>query len=288
MLRYLLVVVLCIISLLACESGLRQMTYQPSMYDALYPKLIASKEFTPDEKFLINYTIVRQRAYLGYEVAGKTLNELLALGQQFEREGLPADQIFEPTELPESIRYATENQGTVMVRNARNEKRMSRVLKFSATVRNERSEAVLLVASTFQLFGPFGDHLTTAGYTLNCRVEAGSEVTIPFVVSLKNVQANLLHDADRWYSTLMIEELVARTSVRLSGLSVETENLRNYEGCDPLAASREPFRTFQYGNDLVPFEWKQPGDDGRVDLRLGPAHFQPEYSNEVVRMNGSE
>lgn len=248
-------------------------------------KLYNSKEIDQYDWFILNYTIKRQKAVFGYDVAGKTYREILEMGREFKENGLPVPTTFNYNGNQDIISQQVKNIETSTRRKKGNSKTLKKVLNFSCRYTNTSDRAVGLENSTFQLFGPFKDHVVSLGYEVNCLIKAGETITINYIVDAKELINSLRFKENYYVKSMGLEDFFLSVDIQPSGNSVN-KNARQFDTCKFGSARIDPFKIFDYYNDIDYRKSAIRGADGKiVEFHLGDAHYEINDAQEVTNMD---
>lgn len=251
----------------ACSSSVLDSEYNELTYKNAYKKLFADKTLAKEDAVLINYTILRE----GESVDGKTYGEIKKLAEKYRADGRTEAVGFNTNSPSTKIVATTENEGMGLVRNPKNEKQMTKKIKFSCTYSNPTDKLMAIENTTFVLRGPIKDHIATVAYEVNCQVAAGEEITVFFVADSRNIRDNLMHNAYTKQTNIMFDEWASDITIQASGIGATEQNARTFSDCLNDGARREPFFKLKFA-DL-----KDPRMGGKT-------FYEPELSDEPVRM----
>ncbi|MEM8524583.1 MAG: hypothetical protein AAGG68_08060 [Bacteroidota bacterium] len=269
----------------ACSSSTLDKPFQAEYHDAYYQKLFQEKEITPNELFLTNYSVVRQRDYYDYEIEGKTYREILEQAKQFSEQGLPIKTEYATFNKVENLSITTENDGSSTMRPDAGSSRLVKVFRFNANYENTGEKDIALLSSTFLIKGPFQEHIATVGYEINCLLEAGAKVPMGFLVEARAIRDNVLYAKNYETKQVDIETLIYNLTVESAGQEV-TYNTAYFDDCIKSEARRAPFKIIDYEEDMNEEDWIVMDDTGNViSLKIQPTFLKAEYSDEVIDIN---
>ncbi|MEN0049905.1 MAG: hypothetical protein AAF806_22780 [Bacteroidota bacterium] len=282
--RYLFFVFIALL-FTACSSSTLDKPFEARFHDAYYQKLFREKEITPNELFLTNYSVIRQRDYYGYEVEGKTYREILEQAKQFAEQGLPIKTAYAAYEKIEDLSITTENDGSSTMRPEAGSSRLVKVFRFNATYENTSDKDMALLSSTFLIKGPFQEHITTIAYEINCLLEAGAKVPMGFLVEAKDIRDNVLYASNYETKQVDLETLLHNLEIEAVGQEVTSETAY-FNDCIRSEARRVPFKVIDYEEDMKEEDWIVMDNAGNiVSLKIEPTYFQAAYSDEPIDMN---
>lgn len=254
-----------------------------SRYRDHLTNFLEEKDITEDEFFLLNYAIVRQRSYFNYEIEDQTYADILAKAKQLQQEGLPLEQSFNKNGQQDAFTIKIESEGGGLVQ-IDDTKSMFKALKFTAQYTNTTDRDLALATSSFIVRGPFQDHITTAGFVLNCEVPAGGMMQASFVIDARDLKANILYNGKPEANYLMIDKLLKEMKIEASGCTIN-ENVQFFNECLFGGTSLEPENLLIYEEVLPQMDWQKKGANGQVEaLFFGDAHYPPVDEDEPVPM----
>lgn len=244
------------------------------VYKKLHFKNLAKEaEISPSDLVILNYAISRQRDYFNYQIEGITYREILEMAKGFQENGWPVAYEFEQNGTKEGLLVKTRNEGSVLKRKDKNKARSERMLMFSAAFENTTDQDIALQSTTFGLYGPLQDHVTTVGYKLNCLVPAGQTQAFLFLVRAKHLQRNIQHNGDPELSYLAFDSLIDMFKVESFGHTYTTTfGIEVCESDDDAVLATDEF---EYIAKLKGRDWiKRDGEGKVVSLNMGKAHFE--------------
>lgn len=271
--------------LASCSSSTLDKPFEAQFHDGYYQKLFQEKEVSPNELFLINYGVIRQRDYYNYEVEGKTYREILEQSKQFAEQGLPIKTEYADYEKVEGLSITTENDGSSTMRPEEGSSRLVKVFRFNATYENTSDQDMALLSSTFLIKGPFQEHITTVAYEINCLLEAGAKVPMGFLVEAKAIRNNILYASNYETKQVDLETLLYNLEIEAAGQEVSSETAY-FNDCIRSEARRVPFKVIDYEKDMKEEDWIVMDDAGKIiSLKIQPTYLKAEYSDEPIDMN---
>lgn len=266
----------------SCSKPALDRTFSAASYKSDLKRMLQNKELSAEDQFIMNFAIARQRPYYNYEIEGKTYREILDLGYQLQRDGLPVEIGFNENHSDKGLEMRTFNEGLGTVRLGKGS-RLAKTFNFSCTFENTSDQPLAIMNATFKLNGPFNGHVISAAYPINCKIAAGDNLAVAFVLDLQAIQKNILFKGDYQLSYLGIDELVDYLKVEVAGYSL-AKNIRHYQECEVRAERLEPNQVFKYEEKLSGEDWMQQGADGKYRLFLGDSHYLPLENEEVIQM----
>lgn len=268
----------------SCEHSILEKNFYPDYYDADFVKLSTDPKLTQEDVFLINYTIIRQRDFYGYEVEGKTFGELLKLGKQLKADGIQTQQVFDEAPSQDYLTAQVLNQKMTYIQKESNAKRKVKFLKFSTSYHNTSGKDVALNYATFIIKGPFGQHLMTAGYETNCKILPGEKLYVNYILNAKKIRTNLFYGKKHKITRTMIDDVIPRLNIEFGGIGIDTDPT-NYDECFLEDMVVEPFKLSEYKEmypgKKIPVETK----DGVNSIYRGPSLFTGDKEEKVLKYN---
>jgi len=270
--------------LLSCSpTTILDKVFQYKFYEGLdYKLLYTAPEVSESDLFLIHYAIIRQRDYFNYSVEGKTYGEILTMAKGFQQNGFPAKVNMNDNGQQDKVSVSAEAGGITQVRKKNNKKRLLKALKFNATIENPEDKEVVLLNNSFIVRGPFGDHVTTLNFEINCILDAKKIVNIGFIVPSETVKKNLFFEGSPYITQVRIDNVLNQLTIEPSGMSIKEEG-RYFKECFFNASVLEPQVIFDYTKDFEEKEWKSKAADGTYVLDFGDMHMPPDQ-DEVIQM----
>ncbi len=273
-----------ILLFLSCGKTVGDKTYNEATYELDFKQLYVDQTISDKDAFMINYSILRQRDYFGYDITGKTYGEILAMANSFQEKGLPIKEVFKESKMSDAIKATIiyDNDGSSFVREGTS-KRVSKNIKFSCEFENVSDKRIALNFSTFAIKGPFNAHITTIGFENNCKINPGSKLVLKYYANAKVIKENLLYKSPRAMKRILIDELIKNVKIELIGLQVSTKNVHAYSDCTIDGKSVEAFESTKYdelyGGKDVPVKEV----NGVVEINRGPSLFVKEESDEPIQ-----
>lgn len=271
--------------MIAC--GSKTMLDQPfnrETYDDDLLFMLQKQQVSQEELFDIVYAIVRRRAYFNYEIEGKTYREILSMAQDFRRDGLPVQEVFNRNGEQDAVAVEVENEGAAFVRKPGSKNRLEKKLKFAAEYTNRSDRAVILLNTTFHFNGPFQDHLSRAAYQLNCLLEPGQRKRINFIAEATNIRDNLMFGSAFDVRLLSVDSLFNNLTITAGGNSI-THDTRYHDTCRFGSARVEPVKSLVMKDYFDPEQHIERDQHGRATaINRGNAHFQVGDSDEILKL----
>jgi hypothetical protein len=266
----------------SCSTSILDKKFAYQFYENHYYKeLLVSPEVSESDLFLINYCVIRQRDYFNYTIEDKTFREILEMAKTYQKNGFPVDFKLENNGAQDKIKQEITLEGIGHARKGTS-KTVLKTLNFSCKFNNPTNKDVVLLNSSFIINGPFGDHLTTVNYEINCILKANSSVTVPCIVPGKTIQQNILFEGNPLIFRLGIDDILTQLQVVPSGLSYQDQG-KYFKECFYNAARIEPHNIMLYSKALKDKDWKVLSPDGTYSLNMGNMHI-PDDSDEVIEM----
>jgi hypothetical protein len=266
----------------SCTTSILDKKFSYQFYENhYYEDLLRSPEVSESDLFLINYTVIRQRDYFNYSIEGKTFREILEMAKTFKKSGFPVDFTLTDNSKKDNIPQEITLEGIGHARKS-NSKTVLKTLNFTCKIKNPTDKDIVLLNSSFIVNGPFGDHLTTVNFEINCILQANSSVMVPCIVPGKTIQQNILYEGNPLIFRLGIDDILTQLQVVPSGLSYQ-EKGKYFKECFYNAARIEPHNIMLYSKALKDKDWKTQNPEGTFTLNMGNMHI-PDDSNEVIEM----
>lgn len=261
------------LTFLSCQTALERV-YVPGRFLEDYKNLVGSEVVSDHEMFLINYSILRATKYNDYSVEGKTFDEILKIGKNLESNGLGINYAFEADGQEEPFKCILRNDGLAQVRLGESSK-LKKVLNFNCQFENTSNKEVFLKSSTFQIFGPFKDHLSSVMYKVNVLFKPGEKKSINFYADGKNISQNVKHLADERISITRIDDILLLSEIKFAGSSSSLKAPLYVEERDFNKGRFPPTKSFSYYKELKGDSWIEKDASGKVTkLNLGPAKLK--------------
>ena len=278
----LLVFLPLIILFLSCGKTIGDKTFNEATYEIDFKQLYIDQTISDKDAFMINYCILRQRDYFGYDVAGKTYGEILAMAETFQEKGLPIKEVFDKSKISEAIKTTIIYNGSSFVREGTS-KRVTKNIKFSCEFENTSDKRIALNFSTFAIKGPFNAHITSVGFENNCKINPGAKLVLNYYANAKVVKKNLLYKSPRSIKRILVDELLDNVKIELIGLQVSSNNVHAYSDCTIDGKSVEAFEWTKYdelydGKEVVVKEV-----NGIAEINRGPSLFVKEETDEPIQ-----
>ena len=254
-----------------------------------YNKIVSTKLFNSDEIdqydwFLLNYTIKRQKAAYGYAIEGKTYREILEIGRELQETGLPVQTTFNFNGQNDAITQIIKDIESSMTYKKGHSKVYKKTLTFRCRYTNTSDRQIALQTSTFQVFGPFKDHITSLGYEVNCLMKPQESITINYIVDAKEIINNLRWEENYYVKTMGADDFLNSIDIRPSGNTSITKT-HGYEKCKHGNTNIAPFKIWDYFKDVDTKKCMRINENGRVvELLLGDAHYIINDAQEIQNM----
>ncbi len=240
------------------------------------------KDISIEDKFLLNYGILRHRDYYNYDLEGKTFEEILELSRDLLEKGITTEEVFNKNGEENYLKQETEIEGSGVVRKSPGSKKMIKAMKFNCKYANTSDTDIVILNSTFELKGPFHKFITAAGYDINCLIKAGGTLKVSFILEARNIQSNLQFNKKVVTPYLYLDEIIANSEIVPSGNTVITD-LEFYEACYFGEKRLNPFKVYDFYTDFNPSTQIVRGDNGvTIKINYGDEHFEVEEPEEPV------
>ncbi len=272
--KQLFLIFLSLVFFSSCEHSILDKQFYADYYEADYAQFITDAEVSNDEAFLINYTIMRQREYFGYDLEEKTYGELLELGKGFEKSGIKVNQTYDDKELLKTIKPKITKQSIAYITKENKKTRKAKHLKFSCLLENVSDKEQAINTITFIINGPFGQHLVTAGYEVNCKLVPGEKQTLKFIVDAKKLRTSLFFEKTHKIRRTLIDDIIRKAKIEVGGISTDQDS-KFYNECFMSGYVLEPFKLSNY-KEMYPDGIKPETVKGIPTIHRGSASFQPE------------
>lgn len=278
--KQLFLVFISLIFFTSCEHSILDKQFYADYYEADYTQFITDPEVSNDEAFLINYTIMRQREYFGYDLVEKTYSEILELGKQFEKNGMKVNQTYDDKEVIKNFSTKITNQEISYMEKKNSSTRKSKHLKFSCLLENTSSENQAVNTITFIIKGPFGQHLVTSAYEINCKLLPGEKQTLHFIVNAKKMRSSLFFEKPHKVKRTLIDDLIRKSKIEVGGIRTDKDS-KFYSECLMSGYVLEPFMVSNY-KEMYPEGIKVETVKGIPTIHRGSASFQ-QSEEEIIK-----
>ena len=249
-------------------SGPLDRNYFPGRLEADTKDILMQDAASDHEMFLINYALVKHRDYMNYEIEGQSFSNILENAKRFEKEGMDITYEFAADEGTEGLNVKTKNEG-IGNKRVGSTSVLKKGLLFSCTFENTTGEDIFLENSTFQIYGPFKDHLTSVAYKIDFYIKKGEKKKINFFADGQNIQNNVKFGMDPTLRNTRIDEILMLSEVRNVSNKFYPKAYKDMN-VDPVEGRFQASKSFLYERDLKGNEWvKKQGD--KVILNLGKA-----------------
>lgn len=258
----------------ACEKSILDKPFNEDYYEADFSQFYQDEGITNDDAFIINYAILRQRDYFGYEVKDKTYREILATAKEFSKNGIPVKQVYETAPPQDLISVKIDPPKITILEKEGNAKRKIKNLKFGCLYTNTSDKPVAINGATFIINGPFQQHLVTVAYETNCKILPGAKLFVNYVMDAKHLRTNLFFGKETKVKRLMVNDLIENLDIQVGSVAVE-KNAKYYDECFIDNAVIQPFQWNSY-LDLYPDgKLKMETVDGVTTINRGPNKIKP-------------
>lgn len=231
--------------LMSCDKSVLDKPFNPLLYKTEFTQFFSDENITNNDAFLINYSIIRQRDYLEYEVEGKTYREILQMAKGFNQLGIPVKEIYDEVETQDALEVKISHIKSTFLNKSETSTAKIKNLKFKVTYKNVSDKDVALNLATFIINGPFKQHLMTAGYETNCKILAGETMVVNYVVNSKKIRTNLFYGKTNKIKRLMIDDIIKNLDIQVGGLVIDKKS-KYYEECFIEDLVVEPFQLSNY------------------------------------------
>jgi len=250
----------------SCHSALDR-TYIADRYELDLKQLGIEELVSAQEMFLINHVVVRERDYLGYQLAGKSYEDILAMGKEMAANGMEVASTFEEVDIPENLKVEIKNEGAGYYDNKQK-------LKFTATFTNTGDKDLALLDATFLVYGPFKDHISTTAYEINTKIKAGESQKLFFLVDATIMRKNLLFGRNWSMNRLFMDDIIIQASIDLGGAAVTTRNVNQFNTIQPKEEYMEADFEFNYPKELKGTDWYAKDANGKAtELHPGLRYY---------------
>ena len=266
---------------MSCEKSVLDKPFNPILYKTEFAQFFKDENITNKDAFLINYSILRQRDYLGYEIEGKTYGEILQMAKAYNQNGMPINETYDEVESQDDLEVTISSIKSTFLNKSETSTAKVKNLKFKVTYKNVSDKDVALNLATFIINGPFKQHLMTAGYETNCKILAGEEMVVNYVVSSKKIRDNLFYGKTSKIKRLMIDDIIDNTEIQLGGLTVD-KNSKFYEECFIEDLVVEPFQLSNYKEMYPDKNFNAKMVNGVQTVHRGPRFFKKDDSDKAL------
>ncbi len=255
-----------LLSLTTCQSPLER-NYFPGRLEADTKNILLAEAASDHEMFLINYAIVRHRDYSPYEVKDQSFSSILSNAKKFEQEGLNIIYEFETTKQEEELKMKIKNEG-IGHKRVGSTSVLRKGLKFSCEFENTTGKDIFLDNSTFQIYGPFKDHLTSLNYKFNHYIKKGEKKKLNLFADGQNIQNNVKFGMAANVGNTRIDEIMMLSEIRCVHNNFYAKPYRNVN-LDPEEGRFQASKSFSYDNDLKGKKWIEKKENQTI-FKLGP------------------
>lgn len=279
--KFLLLVFVFSIFFMSCDKSVLEKPFNPTLYKTEFAQFFKDKNISNKDAFLINYAIIRQKDYLGYEVEGKTYGEILEMAKTYHQNGMPVNETYDEVAFQDDLEVTISNIKSAYLKKSETSTAKVKNLKFKATYKNVSDKDLALNLATFIINGPFKQHLMTAGYETNCKILAGETMVVNYVVSSKKIRDNIFYGEPSKIKRIMIDDIIANLEIQLGGLTMD-KNTKYYEECFIEDLVVEPFQLSDY-SEMYPNEnFNAKMVNGVQTVHRGSRFFAKEDTDKVL------
>lgn len=267
--------------LMSCEKSVLDKPFNPILYKTEFAQFFKDENISNKDAFLINYAIIRQRDYLGYQIEGKTYGEILEMAKAYHQNGMPVNETYDEMEYQDALEVTISNIKSTFLNKSETSTAKVKNLKFKATYKNISDKDVALNLATFIINGPFKQHLMTAGYETNCKILAGEKMVVNYVVNSKKIRDNLFYGKKSKIKRLMIDDIIDNIEIQLGGLTFDN-NTKYYEECFIEDLVVEPFQLSKYKEMYPDKNFNAKKVNGVQTVHRGPRFFTKEDTDKAL------
>lgn len=267
--------------IMSCDKSVLDKPFNPILYKTTFTQFFKDENISNKDAFLINYSIIRQREYLGYEIENKSYGEILEMARVFNQNGIPVKETYDETEYEDDLEVTVSNIKSTFLNKSENSTSKVKNLKFKVTYKNISKNDVALNLTTFIINGPFKQHLITAGYETNCKILANKEMVVNYVINSKKIKANLLYGKTNKIKRLMIDDIIDNIEIKLGGLTVDKDS-QHYEECFIEDLVVEPFQLSNYKEMYPNKNFKAKKINGIQTVHRGPRFFSKKEIDDAI------
>ncbi|MDG2418928.1 MAG: hypothetical protein P8M17_08055, partial [Saprospiraceae bacterium] len=95
--------------IMSCDKSVLDKPFNPILYKTAFTQFLKDENISNKDAFLINYSIIRQREYLGYEIENKSYGEILEMARVFNQNGIPVKETYDETEYEDDLEVTVSN-----------------------------------------------------------------------------------------------------------------------------------------------------------------------------------
>ncbi len=265
----------------SCEKSILDKSFYVDYYESDFKEFVRDPLISTEDAFLINYTILRQRDYFGYTTDKKTYGDILKMGRELKKNGIQVKEVYQEAEPQDGIEIKIEDPHVVVIPKKNRPSRKVKHIKYRVKFTNTSTVDVALNYITFVVEGPFGQHLITAGFEINCRLPRNGIQTLDFVINGKEIRDNLRYGKKDGIKRMMMDDVFRKLDVKLGGISIE-QNSRFYDNCYRGDRVIEPFLTSDY-KKMYPDGVKLEDVDGSPAINRGAKLYVQEDDGKIIQ-----
>lgn len=267
--------------LMSCETSVLDKPFNPILYKTEFTQFFSDENISNHDAFLINYSIIRQRDYLGYQVEGKTYGEILQMAKGFNQLGIPVKETYDGAETQDILEVKISHIKSTFLNKSKTSTAKVKNLKFKVSYKNVSDKDVALNLATFIINGPFKQHLMTAGYETNCKIVAGETMVVNYVVNSKKIRDNLFYGKTNKIRRLMIDDIIDNTEIKIGGLILD-KSTKHYEECFIEDLVVEPFQLSNYKEMYPGKKFNAKIVNGVQTVHRGPQLFKKDDTDKAL------
>ena len=279
-----ILLLLITVFLMSCNSSGLNKEFVADRYEIDSRIIQDKKSVSSYDKFLLNYGILRHRDYYNYEIEGKTFEEILQLSKELMEKGISTEEVFNDNGAIDFLKIETQIEGSGVVRKSPGSKKFVKAMKFNCKYTNTSDDDIVVLATTFQMKGPFKKFITAAGYDINCLIKAKGTLKVDFVLEARNIQQNLQFDKKVETPFLYLDEIMLNSEMLASGNTI-TDDLEFYEACNFEGKRLAPFKVYEFYKDFDPAKQITRDETGKaIKIEFGDGHFVPKENSEPIEI----
>lgn len=267
--------------LMSCDKSVLDKPFNPILYKTEFTQFFTDQNISNYDAFLINYSIIRQRDYLGYDVEGKTYGEILQMAKGFTQLGIPVKETYDEAESQNALEVKISDIKSTFLNKSETSTAKIKNLKFKVTYKNVSDNDVALNVATFIINGPFKQHLMTAGYETNCKIVAGETMVVNYVVNSKKIRNNLFYAKSNKIKRLMIDDIIDNMQIKVGGLILD-KSTKYYEECFIEDLVVEPFQLSNYREMYPDKNFNAQMVNGVQTVHRGERSFKKEDTDKAI------
>ena len=116
--------------IMSCDKSVLDKPFNPILYKTAFTQFFKDENISNKDAFLINYSIIRQREYLGYEIENKSYGEILEMARVFNQNGIPVKETYDETEYEDDLEVTVSNIKSTFLNKSENSTSKVKNLKF--------------------------------------------------------------------------------------------------------------------------------------------------------------